>query len=358
MRVTVVIAGLGGGGAERVCVNLVNAWAAAGREVTLLTHSLNPSVYPLDARVERREVTATSTDAPLILDGLRDVHCPELAGEIELLAALRAAVLATQPDVVVSHMDLTNVRVIAALHATGIPVVACEHTDASRVSLGAWDRARGALYKRARVVVTSHDATTQWLRVRGIAAKTIPNALVPPAVSVQRNGRKRLVTLGRLAPEKRIDMLIRAFERVAQDLPEWDLDVYGDGPLRGELSRVAERVGRVSIHGFTHEPYAALASADLYASASCVEGFGNAIWEALACGVPVVAMDCGAPVRTLVRDGVDGRIVHGSEHALSVVLGELMRDDAARERLAVRAAEAKERYALETVLRKWDEVLA
>jgi GalNAc-alpha-(1->4)-GalNAc-alpha-(1->3)-diNAcBac-PP-undecaprenol alpha-1,4-N-acetyl-D-galactosaminyltransferase len=398
MRVTIVIAGLGGGGAERVCVNLANAWVAPrvilseakdlpvghgegpspstrlrmtpAHEVTLFTISMRSlgSVYPLDPRVIRRDLgwppaaeaaAAPQDDAEVIMAGLRDAGCPELAGEVELMCVLRAGILETQPDVVVSHMDLTNVRVLAALHGTNIPVVACEHTDPARVSLGAWDRARGALYSRARAVVASHDATTSWLTRRGVAACTIPNALVPPSVEPRRNGRKRLVTLGRLAPEKRVDMLIRAFERIAHDLPEWDLDIYGEGPLRENLTRVANNVpGRVTIRGFTHDPYAALASADLYASASCVEGFGNAIWEALACGIPVVALDCGPPVRTLVRDGVDGRIVYGGEHALAITLAELMRDDAARERLAERACEAKKRYALDSVLRKWDEVLA
>jgi GalNAc-alpha-(1->4)-GalNAc-alpha-(1->3)-diNAcBac-PP-undecaprenol alpha-1,4-N-acetyl-D-galactosaminyltransferase len=366
MRVTIVIAGLGGGGAERVCVNLANAWAAAGREVTLLTIVMKShhSLYPLDSRVIRDDLgwprpARPDEDAESMAHVLRETGCEELLEDAALMAALRARVLETRPDAVVSHMDLTNMRVVAALHGTGIPVIACEHTDPMRNSLGAWERARGVLYRRARVVVASHDATTGWLTQRGIPAKTIPNALVPPAVSPRRNARRRLVTLGRLSPEKRLEMLIHAFARIAPELPEWDLEIYGEGPLRQLLTWTASTIpGRVSIKGFTHQPYDALAGADLYASASRIEGFGNAIWEALACGVPVVAMDCGAPVRTLVRDGIDGRIVQGGEHELSVALGDLMRDDVTRARLASRAGEARQRYALDTVLRQWDEVLA
>jgi GalNAc-alpha-(1->4)-GalNAc-alpha-(1->3)-diNAcBac-PP-undecaprenol alpha-1,4-N-acetyl-D-galactosaminyltransferase len=369
MRITIVIGGLGGGGGERVCVNLANAWVTGGHQVMLLTitQGSRESVYPLDLRVTRRDAgwprqPRAGEDTEPIRHTLRQEGCDELAGELTLMAALRVMILDTEPDVVVSHMDLTSVRVLAALHDTGIPVIACEHTDPNRVSLGVWQRVREVLYRRAGAVVASHVATTEWLTRRGIAGRTIPNPLVPPPeCSRSRRDRRRIVTLGRLSPEKRVEMLIRAFARVADDLPEWDLEVHGDGPLHDALAAVIDQLGlgaRVRLCSFTNDPYGVLMEADLYVSASAVEGFGNAIWEALACGVPVVAMDCGAPVRTLVRDGIDGRIVIGSEHALSVALADVMSDDDARNALARRAAEVVTRFSMESALRKWEVVLS
>ncbi|HEV2883539.1 MAG TPA: glycosyltransferase, partial [Pyrinomonadaceae bacterium] len=56
MRITNVIAGLGGGGAERVCINLANAWAARGWEVTILSNLDRATpAYALDPRVRRRD---------------------------------------------------------------------------------------------------------------------------------------------------------------------------------------------------------------------------------------------------------------------------------------------------------------
>jgi glycosyltransferase involved in cell wall biosynthesis len=349
-------------------VNLANAWVIGGHEVTLLTitQGLRDSVYPLDPRVERRDAgwpreSRVDEDTEPILRTLRQEGCCELAGELPLMAALRGAILDTAPDVVVSHMDLTNTRVLAALHDTSIAVIACEHTDPNRVSLGVWQRAREVLYRRANAVVASHAATTEWLSRRGIAARTIPNPLVPPSGGLRsRRDRRRIVTLGRLSPEKRPEMLIRAFARIADDRPEWDLEIHGDGPLHDGLAEVIAQLGltaRVSLPGFTNDPYGVLMDADLYVSASTVEGFGNSIWEALACGVPVVAMDCGASVRTLVRDGIDGRMVIGSEHALSVALADVMSDDETRKALASHAAEVLTRFPIESALRKWDVVL-
>ncbi|MGH8508421.1 MAG: glycosyltransferase [Gammaproteobacteria bacterium] len=373
MRITTVIAGLSGGGAERVCVNLANAWAARGWDVTILTVSQRtaPPAYAIDSCVRRRDIgwprgadpkELNANSVAPVLRGLHGVACSEIIWEMPLLAMLRFAILATTPNVVVAHIDFTNVRVLAAMHETGVPVIACEHTDTSQFSIGSWQNTREALYRRARAVVAPHPTIAEWLKRRGARVYAIPNPLnAPPSICVDRTGaRRRLVALTRLSQEKRVDLLIRAFASIVGDFPEWDLDVYGNGPLRVPLARLVDELapGRVQLRGFTNAPYAILAGADLFVSASWVEGFGNAIWEALACSVPVVAMDCGAPVRSLVRDGVDGLIVHtDSTEALASALVSLMGNETARNALAARASEVLTRFSFESSLQKWDALL-
>lgn len=371
MRITTVISDLAGGGAQRVCVNLANAWAVRGRRVTILTVTQNSMwrAYFVDPRVEQRNLggprDAHSGELNVIsiepvLRGLLQAGCPEMVEQIPLIAKVRQAVLATAPDVVVAHIDITNLRVLAAMHETGIPVIACEHTDTSQVSIGQWQNAREALYRRARAVVATHSTIADWLTRRGAVAYAIPNPLfAPPQVSIERNGyRHRLVTLARLSPEKRIDLLIQAFAKIAGNFPEWDLEIYGVGPLRAWLARLIDELapGRVHLCGFATDPYAILKGADLFASASWVEGFGNAIWEALACGVPVVAMDCGAPVRSLVRNGVDGIIVR-TRAGLVQALRSLMGDEGVRKAFAARALEVLTRFPVEASLQAWDALL-
>ncbi|HEU4794717.1 MAG TPA: glycosyltransferase, partial [Pyrinomonadaceae bacterium] len=109
--------------------------------------------------------------------------------------------------------------------------------------------------------------------------------------------------------------------------------------------------------GFTDEPYEVLSRADLFVSTSWVEGFGNSIWEALACGVPVVAMDAGPSVRALVRHGVDGLIVTQHGEALAKALEDLMSDETKRKSFAQRAPEVVERFSMQAALSSWDDVL-
>lgn len=372
MRVTLVIAGLGGGGAERVCINLANAWAAQGKHATILTISQNKRApaYAIDARVALRDVgwprSARSNElnhiaiAP-ILRLLTSARCPQLIHDITMLAMLRHAILATKPDVAVAFIDRTNVRVLAAMPETGVPVVVCEQTDARRVSLRLLQGAREELYRRAAAVVAPDPVIAQWFAEKGARARPIANPLIPPPKQEHRSKdkRRRIVTLSRLSSEKRPEFLVRSFASIARDFPEWALDIYGDGPQRNMLEHLIEKLAPDQIHlrGFTNEPSDVLASADLFVSASRIEGFGNAIWEALACGVPVIAMDAGPPVRALVRHDVDGVIVwRHTMGALADALASLMSDETKRAAYASRAPEVVERFSLESALARWEEL--
>lgn len=373
MRVTLVIAGLGGGGAERICINLANAWAARGKQTTLLTilQKSRAPAYAIDSRVERRDLgyprpaqaheLSPAAIAP-VLRLLDTALCPQLLHDIALIAMLRHAILATKPDVVVSFIDRTNVRVLAAMPETSVPVVVCEVTDASRISLGKWQGAREELYRReAAAVIAPDPVIARWLAAKGARARAIHNPLVAPSTLNRelKNDRRRLVTLSRLSAEKRPEFLVRAFASIAARFPEWDLELHGLGPQQNYLEHLVEKLApnRVRFCGFSNDPYAVLASADLFVSASRIEGFGNAIWEALACGVAVVAMDAGAPVRALVRHGIDGLVVsNNTMAALGDALAELMGDEVKREAYASRAPEVLDRFPFESALEKWDEL--
>jgi glycosyltransferase involved in cell wall biosynthesis len=373
MHITLVIGGLGGGGAERVCINLANCWVERGHHVTILTlfNSATPA-YAIDSRVQRRsvdwprlprdeEIDATAVES--ITRGLHQAGVRQLTEDITFFALLRNRILAQRPDVVVSHMDVTNLRVLIAMYETNLPVVACEHTDATRISIGWWQSLRAALLPRASFVVTPHTASVDWFSKYDVKVVGIPNPLIPPSeVSRdERNGqRRRLVSVSRLSPEKRPDLSVRAFASIAGDFPDWDFEIYGDGPMRATVSDLIKKLApdRIELHGFTRNPYDVLSGADLFVSSSWVEGFGNSIWEAMACGVPVVVTEAGTTIRSLVRDRVDGMISNDTVPALARDLATLMSDDVRRAEMAERAREVVTRFSLEGALAAWDKVLS
>jgi glycosyltransferase involved in cell wall biosynthesis len=117
---------------------------------------------------------------------------------------------------------------------------------------------------------------------------------------------------GRLVPSKRVDLLIDAFARIADERPDWDLMVVGDGLLSPELRRrVPEHLQqRVVWTGFLdgEDSTVAYHAADVLVLPSDREPWALVVQEAMAAGLTVVASDVVGAAHELVDDGVSGRI--------------------------------------------------
>jgi glycosyltransferase involved in cell wall biosynthesis len=163
-----------------------------------------------------------------------------------------------------------------------------------------------------------------------------------------------------LRREKGFDLLLEAFARIAKLHPSWSLTIWGEGPERKSLDALACKLAindRVSLPGNTHEPLRQLAAADLFVLSSRVEGFPNALTEAMSMGLPVIATDVGA-VSEIVEDGVTGMLVPPEEvDSLATAMDRLMADEAQRCSLGGRAPEVLERFSLESVMEMWDDVV-
>jgi glycosyltransferase involved in cell wall biosynthesis len=129
--------------------------------------------------------------------------------------------------------------------------------------------------------------------------------------------RKYLLYSGRLAPVKRVDLLIDAFGTVAAERPDWDLLIAGDGPLRGELrSRVPDALcQRVVWTGFLEqeELQSAYHASDVLVLPSDFEPWAVVVQEAMAAGLVVVASDVVGAAHELIADKGSGRIFRAGD---------------------------------------------
>jgi glycosyltransferase involved in cell wall biosynthesis len=350
---------LGPGGAERVVTTLANAWTLRGQRVTLLTldDGTRRPFYPLDLRIRH---------VPLGLRGVSQHWTEGLIRNLRRVWTLRGAIRASRPDAVLSFTDTTNVLTLCAAGGSRPPVVVSEHSDPERHPLpGAWRTLMRATYGRAAAIVTPNAETRNLFPPRLRArVRVIPNPIpAPPARGRFPDARpdRLVVSIGRLSEEKGQDRLLEAFARVADGRPGWRLVVAGEGPERGALEALRDRLGlqtRAELPGLVQDVGALLARAELYVLPSRREVFPMALCEAMAAGLPVVAMEYRPGVREIVHDGVDGIVVPGEDAAaLAAAMARLMDDEDERRRLGSRAVEVVERYGVDRVLSLWDELL-
>ena len=322
-----------GGGILTSLLATVEGVLDAGHEVTVATTDLldSHSRVPLDAPAE--PAGAQVRRFPNVSHRLAASHAPLPRG---LRAWLRRH--AREFDVVLIQDVYSSLSVLGARAAVraGVPYVLQAYgtlpTTRER-GRAPHKRAFRALWARRTVrEATACVYLSEPERREYLAQGADPDGLhlIPPALDISspddlpRSSAPSIVYLGRLAPIKRVDVLLDAFARVRAELPEARLEVIGAPTPYGEELRARAGEG-VAFRGLIAEEQKsrALASAHVFALLSASEGLPIAPLEALACGTPVVlSPGCELPQ----VDGVAGIVCDGTAAGAAEALLELLRD--------------------------------
>ncbi|MGH6898909.1 MAG: glycosyltransferase family 4 protein [Geminicoccaceae bacterium] len=356
MRIALVITALGAGGAERVIIGLANAWAARGREVTLITFEPpgTPPYYELDPRVALRQLGVASAARPIwraLRQGVRRVR------------ALRRTLRTIEPEVAISFLAKINVLTVLATRGLALPVIVSERNNPERQRFRAtWRWLRARLYGVAYCVVApSRGVLESFPRAIRLRGRVIPNPvdLTPP--QPRRSGTRRLVAVGRLVHQKGFDLLLRAFARIAPEHPEWTLAIWGEGDQRRHLEALRAELGvrqQVQLPGLTERPGQWVEDAEIFVLSSRFESFGNVITEAMAAGLPVVAFDCPWGPGDILRDGEDGLLVAAEDvDALAATIRRLILDPELRHRLGEAGMRNVRRFHRDAIVAQWEAVI-
>lgn len=368
MNILFLIHSLSPGGAERVIVTLANYWAAKGWEITIATITgEDRDFYPLHPAVRR---------IALCLDDDSNGPFEGIVNNWRRMRALRGILVKEQPDIAIGFMPAANVLLSLATVGLEISTIGSERTYPPKMPLGSfWERARCYSYGHLTSLVAQTRLSAQWLAenttIKQDRVVVIPNPVTLPmpvkepcfslAECQQYMGCSRiLLSVGRLGPEKGFDRLIDAFAKLASKQSEWGLVIIGEGEQRAALERQCRVVGveaRVCLPGAVGNVGECYQAADLYVLTSRFEGFPNTLLEALAHGLPAVAVDCETGPSEILRHELDGLLVpQNDQQALVAALDLLMGDSDLRTSFGARAEESRERFAVEHVIGQWEEL--
>ncbi|MFN2375714.1 MAG: glycosyltransferase, partial [Candidatus Binatia bacterium] len=326
MRISIVLTGFDGGGAQRRLLTLASRFVALGHAVELLVGSEDGPF--------RACAPAAATVVPLS-GAWHGIAGLSRRKSLRMLAAVPALVRhlgRTQADVLLCGSTPANLAALAArdLARRDIPVVLSVNVPLSRSTAV---RGRPALaglvrhyYPRADALIANAaflaEDVVRFTRLSPGRVATIPNPVDVDGIDRQASEATShpwltarrvplLLSVGKLKAQKDFPTLLRAFREVRKVRPA-RLLLLGSGEERERLLLLAAELGLgedVELPGFVANPYPYMAGADVFVSSSRWEGFSNVIAEALACGCPVVATDCPGGVSEILGGGRFGKLV-------------------------------------------------
>ncbi|WP_370894797.1 glycosyltransferase family 4 protein [Janibacter sp. GXQ6167] len=249
-----------------------------------------------------------------LAERLRAVGCPVLTDDFGHDAGVRASIATVRhhlrtlrPAVVHSHLSWADVVVAAAVPLRDRPlVVTTEHgiaaDDLVYHGTRARSRAKAAMHhlrlRRADAAIAVSESTARVMRAKwhpSTPITVIRNGIDRPLEPARRESGLHIVSIARLAPEKRIDALLDAFAVIAAQRPEARLTIAGEGPLRSEIEARVDDLGLgdlVSLPGHVDAPEL-MRTAHVLAQLSVWENASYSLLDALVAGLGVVATPVG-----------------------------------------------------------------
>jgi glycosyltransferase involved in cell wall biosynthesis len=352
------------GGAERQAERIAIALSTAGCRVIIVTPRIDlesPDFEDIQGvRVERFRMTDLSRRWPI--PGIALINIPFILWQI-----IRATKRHMRHSDVL-HAHLASVQTLGAILAarfSGIPAFCKAATAGQRSDLGEIEKqglAGRVVAWVIRLSVPYWVATTLAVKQALINAGVEPERIVqiPNGVVLNREKRssaisvRRFLYLGRLSTNTNRDIstLLRAFDRLAEVLPDAELALVGGGDLLGAVrEQVAVCGARKRIHmpGFDKSEKW-LSWAHCFVLPSRHEGLSNALLEAMAAGLPCIANDI-PPNREVLADGAAGELVPvGDVEALTATMWRMASDAAYAQSMYIAAQlRVRQHYGIDAV---------
>ena len=343
MKVIFVIVSMAGGGAERVISILANRFVKKGIDVSIVMTAGDTVAYELDSKVElycAGEVTGGS-----------------VLKRVKRIKNMRDYFKKSRDAVIISFGPGTSFFAVLADLFLKHPFVISERNDPAACP---HPKLRNLVYRRAdRIIYQTKDAMECFPPALQKKGCVIPNPLkegLPEVFNGERE--KTIVAVGRLETQKNYGLLLEAFAAFIQKHPEYMLHIYGKGSLEKELKEKAKAVGvssNIVWEGFQTDVLSKIGRAGMYVISSDYEGISNAMLEAMAIGLPVVATDCPIGGASMcIQDGVNGLLVPcRDKNALTDALLKLAKDRELARKIGREATNVRESFAEETISNLW-----
>lgn len=369
------------GGVEKVICKFANEMLNRGHEVTVLyiDQKEGTSFFPLDHRVKTINILyengqkAISEKLPVRLRACREFWRLFSLKKVRAINAeykgklygrqIQKMISQQKPDVIVACSE-QSIKYVIGDAKCKIPVIGMIHSGCHETipELSGAELFAMGKCKAIQVLLPSYiDICKQY--IRGTHFIAIGNVVEQTTRLAKYDGKKahKIVCVGAFNGNKNQQLLADAFALIAHKYPCWSVEFWGNyHSTKGmRIKKYIEKKNntQLKIMGTTTNIEEVYASADILCMPSYVEGFGLALTEAMAAGLPAVGLKSCHAVAELIENEKSGLLVDNTKEALAAALERLMNEPTLRKRMGQEARRAMEAYAPDVIWEKWEELL-
>lgn len=354
-KAMIYVSNMNVGGAERVVMTLANQLNRS-MEIVVLTDSVGSHEF-------QGEICFKRINLDYQVAASKAVRAFRKVG---YLYKMRQICLQERPDVIVSFSIECGLRIQTALKGTDIKQIITVRSNpaldyVNEQQIDAIAKKLSGIHGFVFQTSEQRDFFREEIREKScvIFNPLSEEFLVPPKTTEKQ---KEVITVGRMTKSKDHKMLLRAYDRLAAEFPEYRFLIYGDGELRKEMEeyrQTLEHKEQICFPGETQNVKECLNRAQVFVLSSSNEGMPNSLMEAMAMELPVVSTDCpcGGP-KALIRSGENGYLVAvGDDKDMAAKVSELLLHPEKATEMGKRAGEVRKACSGERIAAEWEDYL-
>lgn len=350
-KICIVSPSLKMGGIERSLSVLSNEWAQQGFQVVYISCLKGEPFYRLDSKIHIIEPTFKRTGG----------FFNKLFFYPRLLLYIRKEIRLNKPDKVLCFGDFFNPIVLLATKGLRIPVYISDRTSADFKFPFYIQLLKQWMYPKAfGFIAQTQRAYEAKKKQFGISFNqiVIPNAIrVVEKMPIEREN--IILYAGRFSWEKNPVALLEAFAQI-KHMHTWRLVMAGDGPQWNKMKNKAQELGidkQVDFLGAVSNLDLWLNKASIFVLPSVLEGFPNALCEAMTAGLPVICFDSIA-YESIINPGLEGEIIpFGRNDLLSQKMEELILNENKRLKLGIGAKLKAKNWTTQIIIQQYNQFL-
>jgi glycosyltransferase involved in cell wall biosynthesis len=206
-----------------------------------------------------------------------------------------------------------------------------------------------------KFVVETNESIQEWDIQNGVV---ISNPLWFSSNKVAELKANKVIAVGRHVYEKGFDRLLKIWQKVVINYPDWHLDIYGKSNDNLDLQKLATTLiinNNVTFFNPVKDINLKYQEASIYLLTSRFEGFGMVLIEAMESGLPCIAYDCPCGPRAIISNNEDGVLIeNGNESDFINAIESLISDEKKRFEMGKKAKTTSLKYNIDTIMPLWD----